>query len=162
MCGEIVNRQWVDQATAPERPAILVNQVRNLIGRSDALGVLTARQQAGLEQVRNVRGLDVAISNALLTNNDFDHRFEPGRAPGPVSNELNLVAGFFRVPGDCYCHVIGTDRNRGRFAWHIYSGGHQRASFIVATISSKRSALTRPKVLPSTMMAGEQAQLPRQ
>jgi hypothetical protein len=39
---EIIHRQRIDQATAPESPAILVDQVRNLDSGAEAFVVLTA------------------------------------------------------------------------------------------------------------------------
>ena len=159
----VVDRQRLDQPAAPESPAILVDQVRYLVGGPDPLFVFTAGQQACRKQPGHVLRRDVSVSNALAVYLDLDEWLEPGRAPGAIADKLHAVAGFFCLAGDRDGNVVSADGDGRCLARDIDPGGrHRRGSCRVATISSNRSVLTRPYVLPSTIIAGEQAQLPRQ
>ncbi len=47
---EVVERQRLDQPAAPERPAVLVDQVVDLVDRAESLVVVAALEQARVEQ----------------------------------------------------------------------------------------------------------------
>ncbi len=96
----IVHRQRVDQTTAPECPAILLDQVGNLVGRAESPIVFTACKKASREQVGYVVGLDVPVGDALTGDLDFNEWLEPGRTPGPVTYYLDAVARLFGLACD--------------------------------------------------------------
>ena len=136
---EVVDRQRIDQSATPERPSVLVDQVGDFIDRADAPLVLAAAQKTSLEQARHIRRLDIAVGNALIVDNYLHHGLQPGRAPGTIANQFDVVPFFFGVTGNRNGDVVGADGHRLPFrAAHRFAFAISRPPSSAATISSNR------------------------
>ena len=75
--GIVVQRQWAGDAHAGERQALLLGQVRDLIGETQAQSMCPAVQETGFKQRGHIVCADRAIGNAALWCQHFDQGFEP-------------------------------------------------------------------------------------
>ena len=160
---EVVERQGFCEAATPERPALLPDEVVDLGDRAEPPGVLTAVEKVRVEQRGDVAGLDIAVRDSCIALLHLDERFEPAGTPGAVAHELDVGAALLRLARDLECDLVSADGHSRRLAWHEnLDTAHDCAALAAASRASNRSRLTRPWVLPFTMTAGAQAQLPRQ
>jgi len=160
----VVNRQWIGDATASKRPALLIPEVRDILRFAQSQVVFAAVQETRFEQACNIFGIDRAVGDSIITNLHFDKRFEPTHSSRAVAHYFNTAVVLAGVVANGIDDFISAHRKRRGLARHKQSRGFRRSHFAPAFSSneSKRSASTRPWTRPSIITAGEHAQLPRQ
>src|SRR5208337_1278689 len=116
-------------------------------------------------ELRDIRGPDGTVGDPTFLEGDFHEGLEPEHSSRAVAHDSNLAATGGRFAHEGIGHLVGADRTRGGVDGHEDHDGsaHEKARGLTsATSSSKRPSSTLPFSRPSTITAGERAQLPRQ
>ncbi len=154
-------RERIGDAGAREAQAFLLREERDRLDLALAQAVGVALQEAHREQVRDVPGLDRAVADAALLRLDLDERFEPEQAAAAGAHHLHRGSRALAFGGDRLRHGVGAEAQRGRVARHADSDRH-RALLACSSRASALAGVTRPCSSPSSIAAGDTAQLPRQ
>ena len=130
----------------------------NRLGTAEPM--LTAGQKTGIEQPRDVLRLDWSVRDPLPVDDDLDERLEPIQTARTVANHIHRGSATTSLGANLIGDTVRAERSGGGVYRHEdFDAGPAHDDF---RISSKRSGVTRPWTVSSTMMAGEHAQLPRQ
>ena len=73
----IVERDWIDHAHAREGQSLLILEIGNLLGESQAKFVGAALQKTGVEELRHRVGAHRTVSDAATRGRHLDHRLQP-------------------------------------------------------------------------------------
>src|SRR5450755_739124 len=113
------------------------------------------------KKTRHISRLHAAVGNTAARSSDLHHRLEPKKTARTITDDAHVGTPRARLGIYRARDGFGAQGERTGIARHVDVGRHVGRSR-AATMSSKLCAVTRPKRSPSIIMAGEQAQFPRQ
>ena len=159
----ISDREGIGDADATEGDALLAREELDLVHRSKRGRMRLAVEEAGVEERRHLGRRDVAVSNATIRGRHFNQRLEPIGAARSVAHDFYRLTTDSGFDGDRLRHGISANRTRATVSRH--EDANHRAPPLPSSASMSASSLgasTMPCTVPSTITAGESAQLPRQ
>ena len=161
-CAVVIEAHRVVQANSRERHPFLILEIGDRIDGAELKRVPAAVKEIGIEQRRHVSGRHGPVGHAAGRCLRLDQRLEPAHPARAVPYDTDIEPARGCLGRNSLRHAPGPDRQRGRVAGNIHRHrvNHRRSQS--ATISLKRCGVTRPYSSPSIIMAGEQAQFPRQ
>ncbi len=159
----VIERQRIGDAHARERQALLVLEIGNLLGEAEVQAMRGPAEKSAAEEVGGVLRRDRPIGDAAGRGDDLHQGLQPEHAAGAVAHDLHVGIAAHGLVGDGARDLLGATRQCRGIAGDVDRGGHGLSPRHSATMASKASLSTHARrSMPSTITAGEQAQLPRQ